>query len=643
MKTWVHGEGTVNILLVDDRPDNIVALEAVLTSPQYNLISALSGEEALRLVLKHDFAVILMDVQMPGMNGFEAARMIKTREQSMHIPIIFITAISKAREHVLQGYGAGAVDYIFKPFHPETLQLKVEGFVRLYKDQVQLQRQGELLWQGTLGMAERSTSPSSDLLEKQARDSEEPLLDSERSHMLSYGQTISILESITDAFYSVDTSWRFTYVNQEAERQFGMSRMELIGRSLWEMQEQPFELDKVFDSLEHSTVEQTPVHFEAHSPDGRRWFEVRAYPSEGGLAVYFSDVTKRKRMEQELERSQQYFRQIFNSSPSLISLRALDTGQFIDVNESWLRSTGYSLEEMNRDVPEVIRAVDPEEGQQGLLSAEGSINNILITYMTKQGEKRDGLLSTQLLDVYGERCLLSVITDITERRRLDQELTRLRQLNLVGEMAAGIAHEIRNPMTTVRGFLQLSKGGLKAESIELMIEELDRANSIITEFLSLAKNTISNQKLQSLNSVLMHMSPLLEAEALLVGKHVALELDACPDLLLDEKEIWQIVLNMGKNGLDAMPTGGQLTIRTFAEGEHVVLQIEDQGTGIPEELLSRIGTPFFTTKEQGTGLGLAVCYSIANRHRAVIDVQSGSIGTTFTIRFPQHSSISSGE
>ena len=124
-------DSTVNILMVDDHPENLLALEAVLKSPNYNLICANSGEEALKWVLKQDFAVILLDVQMSGLNGFETAKLIKAREKSKHIPIIFITAISQTKEHVLHGYNVGAIDYIFKPFHPETLKLKVEELVRV--------------------------------------------------------------------------------------------------------------------------------------------------------------------------------------------------------------------------------------------------------------------------------------------------------------------------------------------------------------------------------------------------------------------------------------------------------------------------------------------------------------------------------
>lgn len=613
-------ERPVNILMVDDRPENLLALEAVLQSTKYNLVSASSGEEALKLVLRQDFAVILLDVQMPGMNGFETAKLIKTREQSMHIPIIFITAISKAREHMVQGYSVGAVDYIVKPFHPETLKLKIEGFVKLYKNHRQMKEQSDLMWRGTFEFGGNS--------EWNGTSKQGPSV-----FFNSDGQTVSILESITDAFYAVDKKWRFIYVNQEAERQIGISRVELIGKSLWDVYFPPSH--QTVHEFKKAVVTQTPVQFEICIDQTEKWHEVRAYPSETGLSVYFSDITKRKQMETELQRSQEYFRKIFNASPNLTALRALKDGRYIDVNHSWLKLTGFTYQEARENTVNLLRIhLDSDTDESGTdFELAESISNQRISYFTKCGERREGLLSTEPIEIYGEKCILSVITDITERVQFEKEMARFDQLNLIGQMAAGIAHEVRNPMTTVRGFLQLSKASFSSEYADLMIQELDRANSIISEFLRLAKNRTSDRKPQQINSIINSLYPLLQAEAVLANKEVTLELGECPELELDEKEIRQVILNMVKNGLEASPEGGTVAIKTSADEQDVVLEIRDEGAGIKQDLINKIGTPFFTTKEKGTGLGLAVCYSIANRHNAVIDVSSSELGTSFFVRF----------
>lgn len=139
----------IHILLVDDRPENLLALEAVLESEQYNLVKATSGEEALRCLLKDEFAVIVLDVQMPGMDGIETAKLIKAREKTKDIPIIFISANSKEAEHLFAGYSAGGIDYMVKPFIPQILKSKIEGFVHMYLANKRLKTQSMLLHQKT--------------------------------------------------------------------------------------------------------------------------------------------------------------------------------------------------------------------------------------------------------------------------------------------------------------------------------------------------------------------------------------------------------------------------------------------------------------------------------------------------------------
>lgn len=229
------------------------------------------------------------------------------------------------------------------------------------------------------------------------------------------------------------------------------------------------------------------------------------------------------------------------------------------------------------------------------------------------------------------------LRDITAKLEMEQEMARLERLNLIGEMAAGIGHEVRNPMTTVRGFLQLLGNkqdcAMYRDFYDLMIEELDRANSIISEFLSLAGNRPVDLRPINLNSVVNTLLPLIMADAANLDKNIKTELETIPSILLDEKEIRQLILNLVRNGLEAMSPGGSLTIKTSSDDTGVELSIKDQGEGIKHEHLPRIGTPFFTTKENGTGLGLAVCYSIAARHNASIKVDTCPKGTTFSVKF----------
>src|SRR5215469_7232117 len=143
----MNSDDRVNILLVDDHVENLVALEALLTDLDQNLVRVESGLDALRLLLHNEFALIILDVDMPIMNGFETAALIREREKSRHTPIIFLTAINKAEQHVFKGFSLGAVDYLTKPFVPEVLLAKVTAFVELHKKKEKVKRQAKLLQQ----------------------------------------------------------------------------------------------------------------------------------------------------------------------------------------------------------------------------------------------------------------------------------------------------------------------------------------------------------------------------------------------------------------------------------------------------------------------------------------------------------------
>lgn len=220
---------------------------------------------------------------------------------------------------------------------------------------------------------------------------------------------------------------------------------------------------------------------------------------------------------------------------------------------------------------------------------------------------------------------------------LSPDLCRMESLKVAGELAAGVSHEIRNPMTSVRGFLQMLRRKKALQEyhayFNLMIEELDRANSLITEYLSLAKDKPQPTQSKNLCGIIQKIQPLLEASALMSKKALRLSLDPVPNLPLNDKEICQLIVNLAKNGLEAMEIGKTLTIGTRKDNDSVVLFVKDEGSGIPPAALEKIGEPFFTTKESGTGLGLPICYSLAKHNHAKIQVASSSEGTTFSVVF----------
>ena len=233
--------------------------------------------------------------------------------------------------------------------------------------------------------------------------------------------------------------------------------------------------------------------------------------------------------------------------------------------------------------------------------------------------------------------VVMVFRDITESKQIEEHLARLDKLNIVGQMAAGIAHEIRNPMTIVRGYLQLLQLTMDCEQYKehfnLMIGEIDRANSIITGFLSLAKDRVENIRLENLNEIVRSIAPLIQAEAIMEDKYVQLELNDVPDRQLYKGDIHQLILNFARNGLEASPKGSGIVIKTDVIDDKVLLAVKDHGAGIDQKILEKLGSPFVTTKSNGTGLGLAICFNIAEKHGTEIKIDTTNEGTTFSIVF----------
>jgi PAS domain S-box-containing protein len=342
----------------------------------------------------------------------------------------------------------------------------------------------------------------------------------------------------------------------------------------------------------------------------------------------------------QLEKSEEKYRTVFETTGSATVILEKDTTISL-VNKEFCRISGYSREEIigKKKIQEFIVAKDFEKIREfhywNIIDKNESPGNYELHFINRWGNIKDMLMT--IANIPNTRTVVASMIDITAHKEMEKEITQLDRLNLIGQMAAGIAHEIRNPMTTVRGFLQIQENKKEytqdREQYDLMIGELDRANAIITEYLCLARNKAIDLEEQSLNIIIDSLFPLLQAIAIYSDKHVQVKLAEIPKIMLDKKEIRQLIINLVNNGLEAMLSGGKLTIRTFTDTNEVVLSVQDQGYGISDEVLEKLGTPFFTTKDNSPGLGLAVCYSIAARHNAAIDIETNSAGTTFLVRF----------
>jgi PAS domain S-box-containing protein len=297
-----------SILIVDDHEANLLALEAVLSPLGHRLVRASSGQQALRQILDHDFAVILLDVMMPGLDGFETAALIRNRERSRAIPIIFVSARSNAPSDILMGYSRGAVDYLVKPFDPDILRAKVEVFVELYRSRNEIARQAVALRERE---QERDRLERS-LLLSQAAEAEQRRLgeitrklaveEAGRLAALEREDSIrQIVESISDPLVILDPAWRISYLNEEAATLLAQPRDALIGRDLWSVTPQVAG-SRFHDELRRARREGVVTSFDEYFAAQDTWFEVKAYPTrDGRLSVQYRSINVRKRAEAALE------------------------------------------------------------------------------------------------------------------------------------------------------------------------------------------------------------------------------------------------------------------------------------------------------------------------------------------------------
>jgi PAS domain S-box-containing protein len=267
------------ILLVDDRPENLLALEAILEPLGEILLYASSGEDALRQLLRHEVAVILLDVQMPELDGFETARLIKQRERTSHVPIIFVTAISKEEEQVFRGYSAGAVDYVFKPFNPDVLRSKVAVFIELYEKNEQLRRQAEQLKEQELAELRRESE--------------------ERYRFLAEAQPEQIWTALPNG--------ELDYVNQRVLEYFAVSFPELVEKG-WSEVVHPEDVGRMLDGWQSALATGQPyeneLRFRRAADGAYRWHLTRAVPMtdrNGEVVKWFGsniDIHDQKRAEE---------------------------------------------------------------------------------------------------------------------------------------------------------------------------------------------------------------------------------------------------------------------------------------------------------------------------------------------------------
>jgi len=345
-----------------------------------------------------------------------------------------------------------------------------------------------------------------------------------------------------------------------------------------------------------------------------------------------------------LEAERKYRTLVENSQVGVFSAQY---GQLTYVNRYFANTFGYKPEEMLGS-PFLHYFAGEDRQMLAVKIAKLAVKNEFTPHIGITGITQDGKevhLEVQVTRTMnqGDPAITGTLLDITGRKLAEEMVIRSEKLSVVGQLAAGVAHEIRNPLTSLKGFTQLLKARSEfgdttrnyTEYYDIMLTELDRINYIVGEFMLLSKpQQLQRLELHDLEMILRDMLPIIETQAILhnvmitVVRKSELSLVRC-----DQYQIKQVFINLLKNAIESMSAGGSVRIEFSSEQKHKVrICIIDNGPGMPPEMLSRLGEPFFSTKSTGTGLGLMVCYRIIEAHNGTMQITSEpNVGTTVHI------------
>lgn len=637
--------GKANILLVDDRRENLFALEAIFDDCNYNLVRAHSGEQALKQLLMDDFAVILLDVQMPGLDGFETAALVRKRQKSRHTPIIFITAINKEDRYVFKGYSLGAVDYIFKPVEPEILRSKVAVFVELFRKNQQVKLQAELLRQSEARERERKIAELKQKSERQYRN---------------------LADNIPQIVWSERVDGTVEYLNARWFHYAGLKPEQAVGKTIDDIMHAD---DRAAARAACSDVKPDGggASYEARLRrwDGEyRWHLVHLVPerdSDGLTQAWLgtaTDIHDNKCTREALAAEREQLATTLRSIADGVITTDID-GCILLLNRVAEQMTGWtSAAAIGKPLANVMvldhsDGPPPQEMVARALKAQAPLEyHVQAHLLGKDG--RQHLVSTSAAPLYAQpdrACgVVLVIRDVTDKQRLEEERLKASKLESVGLLAGAIAHDFNNILTAIMGNISLAK--LYAQPGDKILERLSDAEKATLWAKDLTQQLLTFAKGGAPVKKTAVLAPLVRDAASFAcrGSHVRCEFDLRAESVpieLDEGQMRQVVHNLVLNAQQAMPNGGKILITTaecsvdadtklpLAPGKYVRLRCEDQGVGIAPENLSKVFDPYFTTKQRGSGLGLATSYSIIKKHEGYIGVSSVvDQGTTFEIYLP---------
>jgi PAS domain S-box-containing protein len=627
------------ILIVDDRQENLVALRQVLSDLDAEIIEATTGNQALTSTLDHHFALAILDVVMPGMNGYELAEHLRGDRKTQAIPIVFVTASYADEHHQFKGYQAGGIDYIVKPYAPEVLLGKVKVFLEMDRDKRELQNHRDQL--ETL-VAQRTAALEERVMEVQC-------LYAISSLVAMPGESID--KALQTAVNLIPQGWQYPDITRARITLEGQCFISKDFReTAWKQSTDIVAAGKTVGMVEVGYLEPRPERDEG--PFSREQRELI-----DDIARQLGVMIQREKTEQERER---LLWAIEQAGEMIIITDPQGIIQYI--NPAFERTTGYSRQEALGQSLRLLRSDQHDQSFYQNLWADVAGGR---TFKGRMPNKRkDGTLLTveatisPVRDASGRIAnFVAVKHDITEQLKLTAQLQQAQKLESVGRLAGGVAHDFNNLLSVILGNSEIALSELYdehplKEPLQEILEAANRARNLTRQLLAFSRKQVLEVHVVDVRGVVSGFEKLIRR---MIGEDIELVLalgSRALSVKADAAQLEQVLMNLAVNARDAMPGGGTLRIATSATeldetyaadkfgvtpGAYVMISVSDTGTGMDDKTFEHLFEPFFTTKglDRGTGLGLATSYGIVKQHGGNIWVYSEpGRGTVFKIYLP---------
>jgi len=664
MSEFKTNESKGVILLVEDPPTERRSLSDFFGGQGFDVLTASSGREAIRIAAKEPPEIILLNVDMPEMGGYETCERLKADEDLKHIPVLFI-GLSNKKMDKAKFFNVGGLDYIMQPFDFADVLARVNSHLTSSRMKTRLE-----LANRELEEEHRRSKQLQAYLEEQCRRRTAELEDA--------NQALRKIKAQFDAVYNhhyqltglIDKEGRLLMANKTALKFSGVQMQDVVGKRFWETpwwthsQEMQRKLiEAIGRAMSGEMVQFESTHVSASGETRNIDFRIGPVFDDNGDVIYLIpegyDITDRKRTEEALRKREEQYKTLINNAIMGV-YQVTKKGQFRLANKRMAEIFGYETpDEFMSSVGNIIELyARPKERPEILkkIDDNGYVEAKPVEFKRKDGKSVWVNIFTRVTTSQdGEIVYEGLMEDVTDRMRMERQLLQVQKLDGIGTLAGGIAHDFNNLLMGIQGRISLISLDLHSshpgsEHIHAIEEYVQSAKNLTKQLLGFSRVGKYEVQAVDINELLLESSAMFGRTKKEIRININLHQPA-PVVAADRNQIEQVFLNLYVNAGQAMPDGGNLHLETdvvtledletgpygVLPGRYAKVSVIDTGIGIDESDLQRVFDPFFTTKEKerGTGLGLASAYGIVKNHSGIITADSEiGKGTAFKIFLP---------